>query len=248
MCRTSLHAKVSVHNFIQSRRASASRALLLVCALTLPALTACGDDEITRPAPVATYITADDELIDATGTVGAALADPVSVRITDQYGQPVAGAVVAWSVESGNGTLASPSSLTNADGVATVNWTLGTTAGPQRLRAAVSDDAAVTIAVDVAASSPRTLSVFAGNGQTIARGGTSELLAVVVRDQYGNPVGNVPISWSTTGGTLSDRSTVTASNGLAFASLVTPAGAAGTYTVTATMPDGSTQMFTVSGS
>lgn len=49
-----------------------------------------------------------------------------SVRVADQFGNPVAGAAVTFSVTAGGGTVTGGSQVTGADGTATLgNWTLG---------------------------------------------------------------------------------------------------------------------------
>ncbi|HVZ50164.1 MAG TPA: hypothetical protein VG916_15380, partial [Gemmatimonadaceae bacterium] len=71
-----------------------------------------------------------------TAGVSTALTTPLSVKVTDQYGNPVAGAGVTWndSLTSG-GTVSATAGVTAADGTASVNWTLGGRVGPQLLRA-----------------------------------------------------------------------------------------------------------------
>lgn len=68
-------------------------------------------------------------------TLGAVAAESVSVRVTDADGEPVKGAQVTWTVEEGGGSVPA-STLTDAEGVAAVRWTLGN-ARAQRLRAAL---------------------------------------------------------------------------------------------------------------
>src|SRR5205807_2092802 len=71
-----------------------------------------------------------------TGTVGTALPTQLSVRVTDQFNNPVAQVAVAFAVAPGNGTITGASQTTNASGVATVGgWTLSATAGPNTLTA-----------------------------------------------------------------------------------------------------------------
>src|SRR6059058_5071151 len=63
--------------------------------------------------------------------INTAVANPLSVLVTDVAGAPVANVEVAWSVVTGGGTLTSSSVLTNQNGVASVGWTLGSTVGSQ---------------------------------------------------------------------------------------------------------------------
>ncbi len=64
-----------------------------------------------------------------TGTVGEALADPFSVKVTDAFGNPVAGTSVDWAVTAGNGSIAPPTATSSAAGLASAVLTLGPSAG-----------------------------------------------------------------------------------------------------------------------
>ena len=70
---------------------------------------------------------------------GTAVPIAPSVKITDQYNNPVARASVAFAVATGGGSVTSATTATSADGIATVgSWTLGTTSGTNTLTAAVN--------------------------------------------------------------------------------------------------------------
>ncbi len=72
----------------------------------------------------------------ATPVVGRALGKHVAVRVTDDYGNPIAGVVVIFHARSG---VAAPTRVaTDADGVARTRWVLGAHPGEQTLTAAVS--------------------------------------------------------------------------------------------------------------
>jgi adhesin/invasin len=63
------------------------------------------------------------------GDVGTDLTTPLQVKVTDQFGNPVAGVAVAWEVQTlGAATVAPLNSNTNASGVASTTVTLGNTA------------------------------------------------------------------------------------------------------------------------
>jgi len=65
-----------------------------------------------------------------------ALGKHVSARVTDVYGNPIAGVVVAFHARSG---VAAPTRVaTDAEGVARTRWVLGAKPGTQTLTAAVS--------------------------------------------------------------------------------------------------------------
>jgi hypothetical protein len=67
---------------------------------------------------------------------GQALANPIGVRVTDDNGDPVADVTVGWSAAEG-GSVSASSVSTDADGHASVTWTLGPTAGSQTATATV---------------------------------------------------------------------------------------------------------------
>ncbi|HMA02122.1 MAG TPA: hypothetical protein VKP02_07120 [Gemmatimonadaceae bacterium] len=58
------------------------------------------------------------------GTLSATLALPLVVTVRSAAGSPVSGATVTWSVAPGNGVLSGATTSTDANGRASVNWTL----------------------------------------------------------------------------------------------------------------------------
>lgn len=80
------------------------------------------------------------EMVSGNGQHGAAfepLPQPLVVRVTDRFGNAVAGVTVNWEVASGRGTLDAEAVATDGDGFAQVTWTLGFSLGTQRVRAEV---------------------------------------------------------------------------------------------------------------
>jgi len=69
------------------------------------------------------------------GSPGAALANPLKVKVTDQFGNGVSGVNVDWAVTNGTATVGSPSSSSDATGTAQVGVTLGATPGPVTITA-----------------------------------------------------------------------------------------------------------------
>ena len=61
----------------------------------------------------------------ATAPAGTALPTLLSVQVGDAYGNPVSGVTVNWAVASGGGSLSAPTSQAGANGVASVQLTLG---------------------------------------------------------------------------------------------------------------------------
>jgi hypothetical protein len=71
------------------------------------------------------------------GHRGETLADSLTVVVLDRYGNPVGGAQVEWKAAKDDGQASEEIALTNADGVSSVTWTLGSQVGVQRLEAKV---------------------------------------------------------------------------------------------------------------
>jgi Bacterial Ig-like domain (group 1)/Filamin/ABP280 repeat len=86
---------------------------------------ACGGDDLTLPnqgEPAAVRIVSGNN---QDGTVGEALGDSLVVRVTDPFDDPVPGAVVQWTPQSG-GTVDPAESTTDAQGLAGTRRILGT--------------------------------------------------------------------------------------------------------------------------
>ncbi|MGK2934006.1 MAG: Ig-like domain-containing protein [Gemmatimonadaceae bacterium] len=158
--------------------------------------------------------------------VGAAVPEPVSVMITDAGGNPISGAVVAFEVTSGGGSIVGESATSGADGIATLgSWTLGTTPGLNKLTVtsgALGEAVFTAIAV---VGPPTRLGIHsqpseAGVDVTLAPGPV-----VHVQDTYGNLVTtattSVTAALASGAGTLGGAVTVSAVAGVAtFANLV----------------------------
>jgi alpha-tubulin suppressor-like RCC1 family protein len=96
------------------------------------------------------------------GTIGTALADPLVVRVTDRFGNNVAGVTIEWNQALSPGITVQPtSSTTDADGLASTTVRLSDLAGAATVRAAVRDRSErVNFSLT---SSVEFTSVFAGN-------------------------------------------------------------------------------------
>ena len=115
-------------------------------ALTMLFAPGCDDDEDTLAPSVASElnITAGNN---QNVPVTTAATTPLTVTVLDQYNDPMSGVTVNWVVVSGDGTLTSASSVTDADGNATMAFTAGTTVG------------AVTVTATVAGLTPATFTL-----------------------------------------------------------------------------------------
>lgn len=216
-----------------------------VLLVVFTAALACSDNS----GPTARYlltITGGDAQTD---TVGKVLTIPYTVKVTDQAGANAAGVTVSWSVTAGGGSI-TPSSTTDAAGIATATRTLGTVSGAATA-AAQAGGTSVTFSATALADPPDHMLKSAGDVQT---GGTGVALpvpfAVLVQDQYNNPVESVTVNWAVTagGGTLSATTSKTDGFGVARTTL-TLGDTAGPNTVTATSPTlGATLTFSATAS
>ncbi|MHB2034139.1 MAG: beta strand repeat-containing protein, partial [Gemmatimonadaceae bacterium] len=172
-------------------------------------------------------------------SVGHALPHPFVVRITDAYGNPVAGATVDWTRVAGAGTLAAASSTSDSAGLASVGYTLGTVVRVDTVSAAIHGVPASAVLFTAAgeATTAAAIAVVSGDAQsgTVATG-LANPLVVQVTDAHGNAVTGAHVTWAvTTGsGTLTPPLGVTDSTGKAQTSF-TFGTTVGTYVVTASV-------------
>lgn len=153
-----------------------------------------------------------------TGTVNTVLPTPPSVRAVDGFGNAVAGVVITFTVTKGGGVLSGAQQTTNADGIATATaWQLGTIAGDQTL-IAVATAAGVSAIVTARATGGAAFDMIASGGdlQTAASG--KRLCtppSVKVRDQYGNAVARVPVTFTpaNNSGTVTQATTLSDTTG-----------------------------------
>ena len=159
------------------------------------------------------------------GLVGETLANPLVVEVRDQYDAPMVGVTVTFAVSTGGGSLSAATAVTDANGRAEINLTLGPEPGTNTVQASVEGISRMEV-FSVEASLPPSvaaaLSIISGDNQT---GSTDEKLAkpfvVEVRDQYDVPMEGVAVAFFvlTGGGSLSDTSVDTNANGLAQSTL-----------------------------
>jgi aldose sugar dehydrogenase len=155
-----------------------------------------------------------------TGVAGTTLPVEPTVRLFDRNANPVPEVRIIYQPDSTSGSTTPAQLLTNADGRASVRWTLGSTLGAQRLVLLIAklDRAPV---VFTATATPGTASqhiAFAGNNQTAAAYGTVAVRpASRVLDGNNNPIAGIPVTFSIVsgGGVITDATTTTDANGVA---------------------------------
>ena len=183
----------------------------LVGVVLLGALAACSKrGDVTAPTQTPAALRAQNGTLQ-TGTVGAILATPLSVVVTDASGRAIGGARVDWDASAGSGSTNPSSSSTNAQGVATTIWTLGTVAGTNRVTAQVSGVTPVTFSATALTGPPASVVAtpelaFLGVGDTLR-------VRASVRDQYGNDIVGQAINFTSSDpaiATVNNLGTVTA--------------------------------------
>jgi adhesin/invasin len=151
--------------------------------------------------------------------VGSPVATAPAVRAQDQFGNPAPGAAITFAVSGGAGHVSGPTQLTNAAGIATVGtWTLGTTSGANVLTATLGGLTPVAFSATGLAGAARQIVQLAGDGQSaIVNTILPTAAAVIVRDQFNNPVPGVPVFFAPTagGGSATGGSAVTDTAGVA---------------------------------
>jgi hypothetical protein len=130
---------------MQPRKSNASskRPVLLLAAVAM--LSACSlETDVTQPSAV--------QIIQGNSQSVAAstkLPTDLGVVVVTQFGEPVGGVPVQWTVTSGGGTLDAALTLTNENGIATTGYTAGATAGTVTIHAKAGDLPIVTFTITV---------------------------------------------------------------------------------------------------
>jgi subtilisin family serine protease len=110
---------------------------------------------------------------------GAALPLPLVALVRTNGGNPVAGVSVDWQIATGGGNVSAPASLTNAQGQASISWTLGGGSGAQSVQASSTGRTPATVTFGATSVVPTPGSIT--GGVTVANG----FLAPPVRARSG---------------------------------------------------------------
>jgi hypothetical protein len=133
---------------------------------------------------------------DQTGAVGTSLPNPLVVRVTDGFGNPVPDVLVEWDAEEGS--VDPSSSRTGADGRASTAWVLGSSTGAQTATATREglDGSPVTFSSTAIPGTADRLVRVSGNNQSGRTGEElDELLVVRLVDGEGNGIPGRAVSW-----------------------------------------------------
>jgi hypothetical protein len=192
----------------------------LWCGFLVTITAGCSGSDLLLPAdarPAAIAIVQGDN---QSARVGEVLSEPLTVRVLDAAGRPVAQTRVTFAVVSGAGASLSPdAATTDSDGRASAQWALGMAAGAYVAEARVEGSTVepARFTAFAAAGVPALLARVAGDNQ-LAPVGTALPDSLVVRatDAGGNPVQGVRVSWSMNGGgSVSAEANATGADGRA---------------------------------
>ena len=118
----------------------------------------------------------------------------ITVTARDASGLPVSGATVVLAASGGGNTLTQPTGPTDANGVAT--GTLSSTVAETKAVTATANGTAITQQAAVTVTSgpvSATLSTVTASPTTIAPGGQTSAITVLVTDAHGNPIQNAAV-------------------------------------------------------
>lgn len=187
-----------------------------------------------------------------TGAVGAAVATPPSVSLTDAFGNGIEGVNVTFVVTAGDGSITGAVATTDSAGVAQVgSWTLGMATGTNQLSATTAGFTPLMFTATAVAGAPARMEITSGNGQVATAGSAVAVSpAVTVFDAFDNGVEGLAVDFTVTagGGSVTGSPATTDATGLATVGSWTVGATAGANEVIATLPGlADTLTFTATG-
>jgi hypothetical protein len=192
------------------------------CANGVPSCTGCSPDcarVLTLTGAVLQLGSGDGQ----TGAAGELLPAPLVVKVT-RGGTPVPGITVAWNVVAGGGSVSAAASTTDAEGLASGGWTLGTVAGaPQVVTATAAGFAGVPVAFTAAVvpGEPVQLAIRQQPTDTMSGAVIAPSVQVALEDRFGNLAAaasstvTLAIGTNPGGGALSGAAQAATAGGLA---------------------------------
>jgi hypothetical protein len=156
-----------------------------------------------------------------TAEVGTMVPAVPTVRVLDNFGNPLASVDVHFGVITGGGTVGGAVAnaawtTTNDDGIAWMSWQLGAAPGSNSLRAAIAGLDPATFTATAVVGPPYSITVVAGDLQVAPPGTLVPIIPdVVVRDRMGNGLAGSAVTFAvpTGDGIVTGGSTVTGSDG-----------------------------------
>lgn len=191
------------------------KSVRLIAVAVMALVWSCGDDLVVpddaNPGAI-TIVQGGTQ----TGTAGQALPLDLIVQVTDEVGRPVAQQPLTINLDHG-GSITPAQPVTNSQGRAQFQWTLGPGAGTQELSVATgASGPSVTFHGTASSATANVASAVAGNGQSGEVGSPlPDSLVLQVNDEFGNPVSGAAVTWTTSEGSLSPITGLTDGAGLA---------------------------------
>lgn len=151
------------------------------------------------------------------GTVTQQLDDPLTVQITDEFGNVVPGETVTFEITqtppaAAGQSLSATSVSTDANGTASTELTLGSTPGTYRVTASSGTVGSVVFSADAELGTVSELRILQQPGQTTAGEWISPSPSVEVLDAGGNLLDGLEVTVSEQGGYPIDAGTITVSS------------------------------------
>jgi len=193
-----------------------SNRCVLVTALLL---VSCGDSSQPvaplppSPTPVVTML-ANPAGEGQEGIAGYQLPLPIRVEVRGD-GAPLQGVVVNWSTSSGSVTPTAV--VTDVNGIASAEWTLGLASGPVTATAQITQPAIKTLTFTANAIDEVNVEAVTATQFQSAEVGTALPQPIRLRvTKNGLPRAGVPVKWTVVGGSITEN-TITGSDGIASA-------------------------------
>ncbi|EIG0447451.1 Ig-like domain-containing protein [Escherichia coli] len=187
--------------------------------------------DVTFIADVRTAKIADLVVIKDDSVADGAMANMLRARVTDAFGNALAGQTV--SVMAGNGATTAPTVTTQPDGTVEISVT-SQTAGTSAVTASINSSTAsrnVTFVADVSTAQIASLEVTQDN--SVADGAMANMLRVRVTDAFGNALGGQTVSVLADNGVTTAPTVITEPDGTVEISVTSQT--AGVSAVTATI-------------
>lgn len=168
---------------------------------------------------------------------GSAVPAPLTVKVVDSDGNPVAGATVVFDVASGGGTVTGSPAVTGASGIASpAAWTLGSTGANSLLAHLTGNPFGVTFTATATQPPPVLTSLVVTLSPATVAAGSQSQASVSGVDQYGAAISTGTVVWSTSGPATVSPTGVVSAVAAGQAAIIATAGgktAQATLTITA---------------
>jgi hypothetical protein len=175
--------------------------------VAVAALAACSDSTGNlKPTSIVP-----DASVAAEGTAGTVLAIPPTFIVKDQNGNALSGVNVTVAITAGGGTLTEPATVSKDGPTPVGTWRLGNIAGVNTITVTVGSLTPLTINVTGKPGAPANIVFVSGANQRVAAGTAVVSPVAQVRDQFGNAVPGIAVTFNVIDGegTLGTNNTIT---------------------------------------